>query len=108
MKTCPKASVGMLNTLTLAFTGTDTCAEKTHKLWACTSPQVFAVTLLATPLPAQVARCAGAAPLGQAGSGQGGSAPGSVESLGSHKDAWTKQTPRADKQKKAKIDTCFL
>lgn len=108
METCPKASVGMLNTLTLTFTGTDTCAEKTHKLWACTSPQVFAVTLLATPLPAQVARCAGAAPLRQAVSAQGGSAPGSVESLGSHKDAWTKQIPRADKHKKDNIDTCFF
>lgn len=78
--------------------GTDTCAEKTHKLWACTSPQVFAVTLPATPLPVRAARCAGGAPLRWGASGRGDSAPGSSESLGSRKDAWTKQIPRADRQ----------
>lgn len=82
--------------------GTDTRAEKTHKLWACTSPQVFAVTLPATPLPVQAALCAGEAPLKWGESGQGDSAPGSSESLGSRKDAWTKQIPRADEQIKPK------
>lgn len=55
-----------------------------------------AVALLATPLPVQAALYAGEAPLRWGVSGQGGSAPGSSESLGSHKDVWTKQIPRAD------------
>lgn len=108
MRTCPKAN-GHLKHININSSGTDTCAEKTHKVWACTSPQVFAVTLLATPLPAQAALCAGEAPLRQGVSAQGDSAPGSSESLGSRKGAWTKQIPRTDNtNNKAKNDSCHF
>lgn len=94
----PQNFKGHFKHMNMNSSGKGTCAEKTHKLWAGMSAQVFAVTVPATPLPVQAALCAGAAPLRWAVSGRGGSAPGSSESLGSRTDAWTKQIPRADKQ----------